>query len=145
MFNLIKKVVQNRTFIRGAILLATSVGFLLVSDAAMAAGLSTSVTLKTIGTNIDSSVSSLASILSDISLIAGIGFIMASFFKFHQHKQNPTQVPLSQGVALLLIGAGLALFPSLLPTASKAVIGSQAGFNQVGGKQISKLIGNNGS
>ena len=24
-----------------------------------------------------------------ISLIAGIGFIIAAFFKFHQHKQNP--------------------------------------------------------
>ena len=24
-----------------------------------------------------------------ISLIAGIGFVIAAFFKFHQHKQNP--------------------------------------------------------
>ena len=24
-----------------------------------------------------------------ISLIAGIGFIVAAFFKFHQHKENP--------------------------------------------------------
>ncbi len=31
----------------------------------------------------------LANPLVAISLIAGIGFVIAAFFKFHQHKQNP--------------------------------------------------------
>ena len=78
-------------------------------------------------------------------MIAGIGFIMASFFKFHQHKLNPTQVPLSQGITLLLIGAGLAVFPTLLPTATHAVFGSSADIAKIGGGQIGGLIGGSGS
>ncbi|MCH9643678.1 MAG: type IV secretion protein IcmD [Gammaproteobacteria bacterium] len=97
--------------------------------------------LTSIASNIDKSVSSLATVLTDISLIAGIGFIMASFFKFHQHKLNPTQTPMSQGLTLLLIGAGLTLFPTILPTASHAVFGSDVSIAKVGGSGISSLIG----
>lgn len=80
------------------------------------------VSLTSIAKNVDTSVAELATVLSDISLIAGVGFVMASFFKFHQHKLNPTQVPISQGVTLLLIGAGLVLFPTMLPTAKQAIL-----------------------
>jgi len=66
-------------------------------------------------------------------LIAGIGFIMASFFKFHQHKLNPTQVPMSQGITLLLIGAGLAVFPHLFGTATQAVFGTKIKMATLGG------------
>ena len=37
--------------------------------------------------------------LSALSLVAGLGFIIAAFFKFHQHKQNPTQLVLGMGVS----------------------------------------------
>ena len=98
------------------------------------------VTLSSIASNIDTSVSMIATILQDISLVAGIGFIMASFFKFHQHKLNPTQIPMSQGLTLLLIGAGLTLFPTLLPTVKQSVFGD-ATIAKVGGSQINSLIG----
>ena len=79
----------------------------------------------------------------DVSLIAGIGFVVASFFKFHQHKQNPQQVQMSQGVSLLLIGCGLTLVPLLVPTASVAVMGTAAKKPaQLGGSDIHNLIGN---
>jgi hypothetical protein len=32
----------------------------------------------------------LPNLLIGLSLIAGIGFVIAALFKFHQHKQNPT-------------------------------------------------------
>lgn len=95
--------------------------------------------LSTIQSNLGSSVSQLAIILSDISLVAGIGFVMASFFKFHQHKLNPTQVPMSQGISLLLIGAGLLLFPLLLPTATKAAFGTTS-ISKTTGSAIKNLI-----
>jgi hypothetical protein len=44
----------------------------------------------------------ITTLLVDISLVAGVGFIVAGFFKFHQHKQNPQQVHISQEVLLLL-------------------------------------------
>lgn len=111
-------------------------------EAAFAAGVGTSgIALSSIASNIDKSVGQLSTVLSDISLIAGVGFVMASFFKFHQHKLNPTQVPISQGITLLLIGAGLILFPTMLPTAKRAVFGTSAQIAKVGGQQIHSIIG----
>jgi intracellular multiplication protein IcmD len=110
-------------------------------DSALASGGPSAVSLASITTNINTTVGELAKILSDIALVAGIGFILASFFKFHQHKLNPTQVPISQGVTLLLIGTGLLLFPTMLPTAKQSIFGSGADIGTVGGSQISALIG----
>lgn len=114
---------------------------LMTSGLALADVTTSGIALSEIASNVNTSVSELATVLSDISLIAGIGFVLASFFKFHQHKLNPTQVPISQGITLLLIGAGLTLFPVMLPTAKRAIFGSQAPISQVGGTEISKIIG----
>src|ERR1700674_3390353 len=100
------------------------------------------VTLTTIARSVDNTVAELATILVDVALISGIGFIMASFFKFHQHKQNPQQVQMSQGISLLLIGCGLTLIPLLIPTASVAVLGTNAKAPaKIGGSSIHNLIG----
>lgn len=97
--------------------------------------------LATIQGNVATTVTETAKILQDLSLVAGIGFIMASFFKFHQHKLNPTQVPMSQGVTLLAIGGGLTLFPLLVPTAGTTILGKDANVSKVSGKGISDMIG----
>ena len=101
------------------------------------------VTLTTVAASVDNTVGQLATVLVDVSLISGIGFIMASFFKFHQHKQNPQQVQMSQGISLLLIGCGLTLIPLLIPTASVSVLGTAAkNPAKIGGSSIHNLIGN---
>jgi intracellular multiplication protein IcmD len=100
------------------------------------------VTMTAIAKNVDNTVSELATVLVDIALIAGICFILAAFFKIHQHKQNPQQVQLSQGISLLMIGAGLTLVPLLIPTASVAILGTAAKKPaQIGGSDIHSLIG----
>ena len=100
------------------------------------------VAITTISTSVQNTVSELATIFIDLALITGIGFILGSFFKFHQHRQNPTQVQMSQGVSLLLIGCGLTLIPLLIPTASVAVLGTQAAKPaQINGSDIQGLIG----
>ena len=96
------------------------------------------VSIAAIQTKVAASIGSIASLMQDIALVSGIGFIFASFFKFHQHKMNPTQVPLSQGVALLAVGAGLAVFPHLLGTATEGVFGATVG--KVGGTAINTII-----
>lgn len=119
------------------------VGLLLAVTCGVAfAATPTAITLSKLSGNVDTSVKSLATVLSDVALIAGVGFVMAAFFKFHQHKLNPTQVPISQGITLLLIGAGLMLFPTMLPTATHAIFG-KASIDQTGGSQIGSLIGGN--
>jgi intracellular multiplication protein IcmD len=123
------------------ILLVTTLLMAFLVETVFAAPGTSGIALSSIASNIDKSVGQLSTVLSDISLIAGVGFVMASFFKFHQHKLNPTQVPLSQGITLLLIGAGLILFPTMLPTAKRAVFGSAAAIAKVGGGQIHSIIG----
>ena len=92
---------------------------------------------KTIGTT----VVNLATIISNIALVAGIGFLLASFFKFDQHKKNPTQIPISQPLTLLLIGAGLCLFPTIMPLVQTSVFGTDAKAGQVGKGTAESLIG----
>lgn len=100
------------------------------------------VSIGTISGSVDSTVAQLGTIFTDVAIIAGIAFCVAAFFKFHQHKQNPQQVQMSQGVSLLLIGCGLTLIPLLVPTASVSVLGGKgANTAQVGGSAIHGLIG----
>ncbi|WP_423064275.1 type IV secretion protein IcmD [Candidiatus Paracoxiella cheracis] len=122
------------------LLIVGSIAGVLFAGAALA-GVTQGIALSSIASNVDTSVKEISTVISDISLIAGVGFVMASFFKFHQHKLNPTQVPISQGVTLLLIGAGLIIFPSVLPTAKRAIFGSGAEIAKVGGGQIHSIIG----
>ncbi|OGT64433.1 MAG: hypothetical protein A3J38_02055 [Gammaproteobacteria bacterium RIFCSPHIGHO2_12_FULL_45_9] len=117
---------------------------LISAGVALADGAASTITISTIKTAVDSTVSTVAQILTDISIIAGVGFVLGAFFKFHQHKQNPQQVQLSQGITLLLIGAGLLLFPMLIPTASSALFGSST-TAKVGGSDMTTLIGGTAS
>lgn len=109
-------------------------------ETASADALTSGIALSSITAHVGSTVSQMSRILTDIALIAGVSFILASFFKFHQHKLNPTQVPISQGVTLLLIGAALTLFVVMLPTAKRAVFGG-ASMAKVGGTQMVTVIG----
>lgn len=102
------------------------------------------VSISQISKNTSSSMGYVASLLEDVSLIAGIGFIMASFFKFHQHKLNPQQVPISQGITLLLVGGGLTIFPALLPVGGQAIAGSGASFGTLSDADGSKILSNLG-
>jgi intracellular multiplication protein IcmD len=107
------------------------------------AGTNNYVSLSVIASSVGKTIYNLSTVLVDVSIISGVGFVMASFFKFHQHKQNPQQVQMSQGVSLLLIGCGLTLVPLLIPTGAVAVLGSKGqNTSQINGSDIHKLIGN---
>ncbi|MDF1654757.1 MAG: type IV secretion protein IcmD [Coxiellaceae bacterium] len=99
------------------------------------------VSLTKIQDNVAITVTETAKILQALSLVAGISFILSSFFKFHQHKLNPTQVPMSQGLWLLIIGAALTMFPILIPTAGSTILGSDVNISHVSGTAIGRLIG----
>lgn len=119
----------------------TAVVASLAVGATFASYVTSGIPLSELASNVGTTVTELGTVLTDISLISGIGFVLASFFKFHQHKLNPTQVPVSQGVTLLLIGAGLVLFPTMLTTGKRAIFGTQAEIASISGGQISSIIG----
>jgi len=110
----------------------------LVSGACFAAD--GDLTISAIASNMQSTVSSVALIISNVALVVGLSLVCASFFKLKQHKDQPTQVPISNGVTLLVIGAALTVFPLLLPTANQAAFGSSVTTGTVGGEQMTNLI-----
>lgn len=127
------KVIIRLLIVAAGILCATTV---------MAAAPS-QLTLTNINTRISHGIGGVVQIMQDIALVAGIGFIFSSFFKFHQHRQQPTQVPLSQGVTLLVIGAALAIFPHLLSTASQGMFGTT--INKAGSPGVASVVASTGS
>src|ERR1700722_17325860 len=130
----------NRRFTR-MVLMSGLIGGLLFAGGALADA--PYVTLETISKSVDTTVTQLLTVIIDIAIIAGICFIIAGFFKLHMWKNNPQQVQMSQGISLILIGAGLTLIPLLIPTTSSAVLGTVGAKNtaQIGGKNIRDLIG----
>ena len=129
----VKKYIFSRSFLLRATVVILGVLFATESLAA------TQLTVSAIQQNLSKGISNISIVMEDIALVAGIGFIFSSFFKFHQHKMNPTQVPLSQGVTLLVIGSGLAVFPHLLSTTTQGVFGQNV--TTLGSSSISKVIG----
>ena len=111
----------------------------LISSACFADG--SSPTIQGIASNMTETVTSVANIISNVALVVGLSLVCASFFKLKQHKDQPTQVPISNGVTLLVIGAALTVFPLLLPTANQAAFGSGVSTGTVGGQQMTDLIG----
>ena len=136
---------RMKSFFKGLLKVSAAliaVGVVLAITNSFAAGdFTAGLKLSGIETNIGTTVANLSKILSNIALVSGIGFVLAALFKFHQHKQNPTQVPISQGITLLLVGCGLTLFPIMIPTARNAVAGTTASISTIKASGIGSLIG----
>ena len=103
----------------------------------MAAG-GTDQTLSAVAGTLSKTVATVGKILTNVALISGVGFICVSFFKLHAHKNNPTQVPLSHGISMLVIGGGLTVFPFLIHGVAKAGFGTSTAHS--GGAAIKTLL-----
>lgn len=75
---------------------------------------------------VQSSMFGVAKLISAASYVAGVGFALMGMLKFKAHKDNPTQVSLSQPIVLLAIAAGLVFLPNLISTAGSTIWGSGA-------------------
>lgn len=73
-----------------------------------------------IASTITSSLSNLGKLITAGSYLAGLGFAIASSFKFKQHKDNPTQIPVGTPIALVFIAAALLFLPSLATNLSSS-------------------------
>ena len=59
--------------------------------------------------------------------VAGIGFGIAAIFKFKQHKDNPTQIPIGTPFALLGVSVMLVFLPGLYNPLGQTVYGKGGG------------------
>lgn len=80
--------------------------------------------LSDIVSNVQGNILTLGPLLTIVSYISGVGFAIAGIVKFKAHKDNPTQVALSQPIVYLCVGAGLLFLPSIMSSAGSTVFGS---------------------
>ena len=80
-----------------------------------------------------SNLLSVAQLVTAGSYLGGMGIGVVAIVKFKAHKENSTQVPISQPIALLFISAALLFIPSVFSSAGHTlfVSGQQAGIGGV--------------
>lgn len=87
-------------------------------------------TIGTIAKNVTGSFQEIGQLILGIAFVAGLGFGVAAIFKFKQHKDNPTQVPVGTPVAMMAISAALVFLPGFYNPLGNTmgVEGSAGGF-----------------
>lgn len=120
--------------------LLTVVGF------AFAQGLPSSPegTLGALADNVTKSFESMGKLMIAAAYIGGFGLTVAAIFKFKQHKDNPTQIPIGTPIALLVIGVILVFLPGLFGTAGTTVFGEEKEIGGFTGGGASKITGKEG-
>ena len=71
------------------------------------ASTSSSSGIAKISDRISSNLGAVANLISQVAFVAGLGFFVSAVFKFKQHKDNPTQVPIGTPMSMLAISAAL--------------------------------------
>jgi intracellular multiplication protein IcmD len=99
---------------------------LFLVDPAFAADPGSATGLGGLATNITKSFGAIGQLMIGTAYLAGIGFSIAAIFKFKQHKDNPTQIPVGTPIALLVIAICLVFLPMLFNPAGETIFGSKA-------------------
>lgn len=76
------------------------------------------------------SLTNIAYLITAGAYVGGMGFGVGAIAKFKAHKDNPTQVPISQPIALLFVAAALIFIPSVFKSTGGTLFG---GSGQIGG------------
>lgn len=82
--------------------------------------------LGNIAANVTQTFDKVALLISSAAYVAGMGFSVGAIAKFKQHKENPTQIPLSQPVVFLMVGICLMFAPSIFSVGGKTLFGDNA-------------------
>ena len=87
----------------------------------------------TLATNVTGSFGQLGKLMAATSYLAGFGFAIAGVFKFKQHKDNPTQIPMGTPIALLAVGIILIFLPGIIKPAGVTIFNTSDLNNTAGG------------
>ena len=96
------------------------------------AGQALAVNIGGIADTITGSFSSIGKLMIATAYIAGMGFSVAAVFKFKQHRDNPTQIPVGTPIALLAIGVVLIFLPGIIAPVGETMFGNSS-TNAAGG------------
>lgn len=95
--------------------------------------------LNTLSGNVTGQMPAVASLLSSIAYIAGIGFGIKAILKFKEHNESKGQVPLSQPIVMAVVAGLLLALPSFLTVAKEAAGGSSTQQTTISGGGLSTL------
>lgn len=95
----------------------------------------------TIATTITQTFSNIGKLMAASAYLAGFGLVIAAIFKFKQHKDNPTQIPMGTPIALLAVGVALIFVPSFVSPAGWTLFSTGGYAGGFTGKGITALPG----
>lgn len=79
-----------------------------------------------VAARVTGSFTDLTKLISGGAYVAGFAIAMVGIFKLKAHKDNPTQIPISTGLALIFVGAALVFLPGLLGVGLTTLFGDEA-------------------
>ena len=113
---------------------ATLIGMALwmVAEYALAQS-SSSQNIGTVATKLKTSLGSVASMLGAASYVIGTGMFMVAIFQLKQHKENPTQTPLSKPMLFFVVAASLLYLPTIMGVTSGSLFSGASTAGSAGG------------
>lgn len=95
--------------------------------------------------NITGALSSIMELVSMVAYVAGFIFFLAAVFKFKQHKDNPTQVPVGTPLSMLVMSAALMFAGNFITPLGESIFGSASAGVQASGLRSGLQSGGSGS
>ena len=80
--------------------------------------------LGTLAGNVTGNFEDIGELMTGVAYLAGLGFGISAVFKFKQHKDNPTQIPIGTPFALLAVSVVLVFLPGLYEPAGATIYGT---------------------
>lgn len=77
-----------------------------------------------VASNLQTSLSSVGTMLATASYVIGIGMFMVAVFQLKQHKENPTQTPLSKPMLFFVVAGSLLFMPTLMGVTGGSLFGT---------------------
>lgn len=69
-------------------------------------------------------MSSIAKLITASSYVAGMAFGVGAIVKFKAHKDNPTQIPIGQPIALFFVAIALIFIPTIYKVGGSTLLGT---------------------
>ncbi len=80
-------------------------------------------TIGSLAANVTKSIGALTQLVTAGAYVGGTSMFLIAIFQFRQHKENPSQVPLSKPMMFLAIAGALMFLPSLIKVTGQTVFG----------------------
>lgn len=86
-----------------------------------------------IANRVAGNLSAVADLIGQIAFVAGLLFFVSAVFKFKQHKDNPTQVPVGTPLTMLVISAALMFMGNFITPLGETLFSDNKGPGLSGG------------